>query len=165
MTLLLTSFTTWLPHQKSNSSDDLLEIISTEYRPQNYFLRQLPVNIDAASQQAIAIIEKIQPKGIVCCGMAESREQLTIESNAVYLENCLQTTLNLQGLISQLSYSAISHNAGKFVCEGLYYKILEYLEKYQLSIPCIFVHVPVLHQGNENIVVKDFQIILQYLTN
>ena len=165
MTLLLTSFTTWLPHQKSNSSDDLLEIISTQYISRNYFLRQLPVNIDSASNKAIAIIKQIQPKGIVCCGMAEYREQLTIESNAIYLENCLQTTLDLPALISQLSYSTISHNAGKFVCEGLYYKILEYLEKSQLSIPCIFVHIPVLHEGNENVIVKDFQIILEYLTN
>ena len=165
MTLLLTSFTTWMPHQKSNSSDDLLEIVASNNLSQDYFLRQLPVNIELASTQTLRVIKKTQPQGIICCGMAECRKQLSIESNATYNDNCLQTTLNLQALISQLSYTAISHDAGKFVCEGLYYRVLEYLEKSQLSIPCIFVHVPVLNLENKNIIVQDFQAILEYFSN
>ncbi|MDJ0742348.1 MAG: peptidase C15 [Xenococcaceae cyanobacterium MO_167.B27] len=164
MTLLLTSFTTWLAHQKSNSSDDLLAIIASKNTSKDYFLRQLPVDVDLASNLAIAILKKIQPQGIICCGMAESRKQLTIESNATCNENCLLTSLDLQPLISKLSHSAISHDAGKFVCEGLYYQVLQYLEKSDLSIPCIFVHVPILNKDNESIIVQDFQTILEYLS-
>ena len=165
MTLLLTSFTTWLTHHKSNSSDDLLDIVARNNTSQYYFLRQLPVNIDLASQKAISAIKTTQPQGIICCGMAESRNQLTIESNATYNDNCLKTTLQLQPLISKLSYTSISHDAGKFVCEGLYYRVLEYLEKSQLSIPCIFVHVPVLNRENKNIIVQDFQDVLEYFSD
>ena len=48
--VLLTSFQTWLEHQKSNSSDDLLNTISSSkiYNHESnslFFLRQLPVDI------------------------------------------------------------------------------------------------------------------------
>lgn len=163
MTLLLTSFATWLPHQKSNASDDLLEIVARKSTNKYYFLRQLPVDTNLASAKAIAIFKEVQPKGIICCGMAESRTQLTIESNATHGEKCLKTSLSLDILISKLSHTAISHDAGKFVCEGLYYRVLEYLEQLQISIPCIFVHVPILNKENTNLIFHDFQIILEHL--
>ncbi len=65
-------------------------------------------------------------------------------------------------MVSRLSHTQISHDAGKFVCEGLYYRVLKYLEQSQLFIPCMFVHVPVLTQENKNIIVQDFETILQY---
>ncbi len=55
MQLLLTSFRTWLPHQKSNSSDELLEIVATKSKDQYYFLRKLPVDLGLASRQAISL--------------------------------------------------------------------------------------------------------------
>jgi pyroglutamyl-peptidase len=89
MSLLLTSFTTWLPHQKSNASDDLLKIITRQDTTQYYFLRQLPVNVNLATIQTITAIKKFQPQGIICCGMVESRQYLTLESQASYQGNYL----------------------------------------------------------------------------
>ena len=162
MKLLLTSFRTWLPHQKSNSSDELLEIVATKSKDQYYFLRQLPVDVSLASREAISTIKKIQPQGVICCGMAEYREQLTIESSATFERNYLQTKVDLEFLISQLSHTKISHDAGKFVCEGLYYRVLKYLEQSKLFTSCIFVHVPLLTQENQKIIVQDFDIILKH---
>ncbi len=53
--LLLTSFQTWLPHQTSNSSDDLLEIIQKQQSNEDslFFLRNLPVNTELATQKVI----------------------------------------------------------------------------------------------------------------
>ena len=110
----------------------------------------------------ITTIKKIQPQGIICCGMAESRRQLTIESRASLEKNYLQTKVDLELLISQLSHTKISHDAGKFVCEALYYRVLKYLEQSELFTPCIFVHVPVLTQENKKIIVQDFDIILKH---
>jgi pyroglutamyl-peptidase len=60
--ILLTSFQTWLPHQTSNSSDDLLEeIAKLDISPSLTFLRQLPVDVSEASQLVIAKIEELQP--------------------------------------------------------------------------------------------------------
>jgi pyroglutamyl-peptidase len=164
MTLLLTSFTTWLTHQKSNSADDLLEIIERANIDNCCYLRQLPVEIKAASQKAIAIIEQIQPSAIICCGMAESRERLSIESNARCRDSCLYTAVNLPQLVSCLSNTSISHDAGQFVCEGLYYQVLDYLRSAHLDIPCLFVHVPVLTTNNKAVILQDFETILNFFT-
>jgi pyroglutamyl-peptidase len=51
--VLLTSFQTWLPYQKSNSSDDLLGVIELEQfsTASLFFLRQLPVAVKQASSK------------------------------------------------------------------------------------------------------------------
>ena len=160
--LLLTSFQTWLPHQKSNSSDDLLqEIVKSDL--QKYplaFLRKLPVDTTQASKMVIKKIQSWQPEGIVCCGMAESRTVLTVESHACLGETRLDTTVDLAKLINPLQCTEISHDAGKFVCEGLYYEVLTYLQREKLKSKCIFVHVPVITKDNVDEIMGEFMLIL-----
>ena len=160
--LLLTSFQTWLPHQKSNSSDDLLKTIK-QVDSNLYFVRKLPVNTNLAALQVIKAIEQIEPKGIICCGMAESRSQLTVESNAVCDRDCIFTQVNLDKLVTYLNNTNISHDAGKFVCEGLYYQILKYILVNQPNIQCIFVHIPTLDAGNFKIIQHDFMTIINFM--
>ncbi|MEC4802986.1 MAG: peptidase C15 [Jaaginema sp. PMC 1080.18] len=156
--LLLTSFQTWLPHQGSNSSDDLLGLMTTQTLSgvALTFLRKLPVDVELASQQAIAQIEALHPHWVVCCGMAESRSQLTIESNACWGDRQLRPSLNLQLLLHSLKNTQISHDAGKFVCEGLYFRVLSYFEAQGLPQSCIFVHVPILTAANSSEILQDF---------
>ena len=163
--LLLTSFQTWLPHQTSNSSDDLITTIKTQGCDfaSLFYLRQLPVDIEVASQKTLVAIAEIQPDGIICCGMAESRQHLTVESNAVCGDRCLYTWINLPELITSLSHTAISNDAGKFVCEGLYYQVLNYVRSLEKTIPSIFVHVPKLDLNNQEIILQDFYSIVRYL--
>lgn len=163
--ILLTSFDTWLPHHKSNSSDDLLNEISKLNEPSSFltFWRLLPVDINLSSSYVIAKINEFQPDTIICCGMAESRNQLTIESNAKCGDTLLKTQINLQELLTDLSSVEISDDAGKFVCEGLYYSVLNYIDKWQLNINCIFVHVPVLTEENIAEIVADFKLIIRKL--
>ncbi|MEL6438153.1 MAG: peptidase C15 [Cyanobacteria bacterium J06621_8] len=163
--ILLTSFQTWLPHHTSNSSDDLLVLLQQQHCNDTLnFLRQLPVDIQLASQKVISSINTLQPKGIICCGMAERRQTLTIESQARCQSECLQSVVNISELIESLSFTQISHDAGKFVCEGLYYQILNYLRGIPQTIPCIFVHVPILNQKNQELILQDLNLIIQYLT-
>ena len=160
--LLLTSFQTWLPHQKSNSSDDLLQEIA-KLNLQKYpltFLRQLPVDTSQASKLVIEKIQSLQPEGIICCGMAESRTLLTVESHACLGETRLDTTVDLTKLTNPLQCTEISHDAGKFVCEGLYYEVLTYLQRKKLKSKCIFVHVPVINEDNLDGIMEDFLLIL-----
>ncbi len=164
--ILLTSFQTWLPHQVSNSSDDLLEYIKSQEIKGVFFsfLRQLPVDISLASQQAIAAIDEIQPQVVICCGMAESRQQLTVESNARGKRGKLETTINLEKLVSQLSDTSISHDAGMFVCEGLYYQVLTHLQQSYPYSHGLFVHVPILTEINRFHIVREFNLILEKLS-
>ena len=162
--LLLTSFQTWLPHQNSNSSDDLLEIIEERADLDRYvFLRKLPVDTETAALKVIKTIETIKPKCVVCCGMAESRSQLTVESNAKCDRDCRFTRINVTELITRTDNTKISHDAGKFVCEGLYYQILNYLETNNLNISCVFVHVPRLKADNIKAIEQDFRAIINFL--
>lgn len=161
--ILLTSFQTWLPHQQSNSSDDLLkEVAKLDGCPHSLtFLRHLPVDIAQASERAIATIKELQPDIIICCGMAESRRLLSVESNASKGERVLKTPLDLDRLVDGLVRTTISHNAGKFVCEGLYYSVLHHLQTNNLKKHGLFVHVPVLNRDNVDTIVSDFELIMQ----
>ncbi|MEM8828253.1 MAG: peptidase C15 [Cyanobacteria bacterium P01_G01_bin.19] len=159
--ILLTSFQTWLPHQKYNSSDEILAQIqklnSSSYASL-YFLRHLPVNVELASQKLIAEIEYIQPDVIICCGMAEKRDKLTIESNACCCQECLYTAVDLTELCKKLVVTEISHNAGKFVCEGLYYQVLKHIQSQRRKTVCIFVHIPLLENLHPDLVLRDFHL-------
>lgn len=157
--ILLTSFTTWLPHQQSNSSDDLLDSISQLHHNLSLtLLRNLPVDVEQASSCVINKINESAPDIIICCGMAEGRNQLSIESNACCGESVLRTNIDLDLLVTDSIQ--ISHDAGKFVCEGLYYAVLKYIIDRQLKIKCIFVHVPILGE-NKLTLVENFMLILQ----
>lgn len=161
--ILFTSFTTWLPHQKSNSSDDLLQEIQIA-GDRNSFLRQLPVDIELASKSVISKIAELQPDIIICCGMAESRSQLTIEAKASDQDDILNTQVDLLSLIAGIDGIEISYDAGKFVCEGLYYSVLKHLQTSPLSTHCIFAHIPILSPDNLTAVKNSFLTVVQRLT-
>ncbi|MBD2439638.1 peptidase C15 [Nostoc sp. FACHB-110] len=162
---LLTSFDTWLSDQESNSSDDLLQEVSkVESIPHDLnFLRLLPVDVMLASSWVIQKIDQWQPDYIICCGMAASRQRLSVEVGANQGAIFLQSAVNLEKLVSGTVATDISKDCGKFVCEGLYYAVLDYLQEYQLTSRCIFVHVPVLNQDNFLPILADFLLIINNL--
>ncbi|BAZ17727.1 hypothetical protein NIES4071_96070 [Calothrix sp. NIES-4071] len=179
--LLLTSFDIWLPHHKSNSSDDLLEEVTQNHELQSALstMRKLPVDVKGAADQVIAKITETQPDYIICCGMAESRTQLSVESNARstpaytncsismlpsdYQETTLHPNVNLEELVAPCQAVEISHDCGSFVCEGLYYSVLDYLLKNSPKSKCIFIHVPILTENNIRVVVEDFLLVIDRL--
>lgn len=162
---VLTSFDTWLPHHKTNSSDDLLaEVAQLDSLPYDLtMLRLLPVDVQQASFLVIKKIHELNPDGIICCGMAEKRTLLSVEVGATREETLLQTKVDLEQLVAGAQAIEISHDCGKFVCEGLYYSVLDELRQHQLTIPCIFVHVPILTEENMPLILDDFLLILQRL--
>ncbi|MEH1826439.1 MAG: peptidase C15 [Nostoc sp.] len=163
--ILLTSFDIWLKDQQSNSSDDLLlEVTKLDLIPHDLtFLRQLPVDVQLASVQVMEKIKAIQPDYIICCGMAASRTQLSVEAVASYGEIVLQTEVDLEKLVAGAEAIEISYDCGKFVCEGLYYSVLAYLSQNKLTARCIFVHVPILNQENLMGILADFVLIINKL--
>lgn len=164
--LLLTSFTTWKPEQVSNSSDDLVGIIAskrasheTRHREQEY-LRQIPVDFDLAPRRVIHHIQYHHPKAVICCGMGESRKTLDLESTAVDEHIRLHPSLDLTWLSRGLESTQISNDAGRFVCNRLYYRVLSYLHHHAPDIPCVFIHVPRLTLQNRAAIVQDFQVVI-----
>lgn len=165
--ILLTSFQTWRSHQKSNSSDDLLREIEKKDLASGTltFLRKLPVDVFRASKEVITTIEQIQPDAIIGCGMAENRSVLTVESHARWKGDRLSTSVDLEKLVEGLSQTEISHDAGQFVCEGLYYHVLRHLGKSSLTSSCIFVHVPWLTAANISAILRDMSLIISRMVN
>ncbi len=126
------------------------------------FLRLLPVDIELASCCVITKINELQPDAVICCGMAESRSLLTIESTATCGDSRLTTLINLEQLVASDTIE-VSDDAGKFVCEGLYYSVLKYIIDHNLNIHCIFVHVPILTKQNLAEIVSDFKLIIHQI--
>lgn len=178
---LLTSFDIWLPNHKSNSSNDLLaEVTLVDSLPYALtWLPKLPVEVESAARLVIAKIDETQPDYIICCGMAESRLSLSVESNARSTarstisstdyfpvdvgETKLSTIVNLEQLVEGTTALDISHDCGLFVCEGLYYSVLDYLLTHSINSPCIFVHVPILTEANLSVILEDFLLIIHRL--
>jgi len=163
-TILITSFSTWKSHHITNSSDDLLHLLSErELGPFN-FLRKLPVEFELAPQHVLSRFNELRPKVLICCGMAEERTKLNIESRAVLDEQILQTSVDLDKLTADLLMTEISHDAGEFVCNTLYYKTLEHLSSQEESHHSIFVHVPVITEENKSLLMADFISIIERLS-
>jgi pyroglutamyl-peptidase len=164
-TVLVTSFATWLFHHSSNSSDDLLLNVNRSgwKGAQIHVLRQLPVELNLASSSVIKACEQLKPDLIICCGMAENRDRLSLESRAVVDGQALHTSIELEELVKDLRITEISHDAGNFVCNSLYYLLLNHLHKLQYRNRCLFIHVPILTAQNRWLVWTDFQIIVQRL--
>lgn len=159
--ILFTSFETWMPHQQSNASDDLLSAVLERDRfPKQHYLRKIPVDFELAPRIAIAKIAELQPDITICCGMAEMRQRLSIESNGKFQREVLRSRFNLEKLIDGTIATEISHDAGDFVCNHLYYSVLKYFDIHQRDQHCLFVHVPILTAQNLSGVVDDFSIIV-----
>ncbi|MBD2260208.1 peptidase C15 [Pseudanabaena sp. FACHB-2040] len=165
-TILLTSFAPWKADQRSNSSDDLL--VSLQQRqelPDNALLmRQVPVNFHLAPCHIIAKLVELRPAVLICCGMAEKRHCLSLELNGRYEDKTLKTALNLPELIAGTRLTEISHCAGTYVCNHLYFKVLEFIQRTRCSTQAIFIHVPPLNPLNQEFVAADFTLILQRLS-
>jgi pyroglutamyl-peptidase len=126
-------------------------------------LRKLPVDFQLAPKKVIACMQQLQPNLVICCGMAEQRSRLSVESNGKHEEEVLHTKVDLHPLIEDLPFTEISHNAGRFVCNYTYYSVLKHIQDHQLSTKCLFVHVPVLTQANLEPAIQDFSVLLERL--
>lgn len=161
--ILLTSFTTWKPHHTSNAADDLLAHISGDVSRSVHFLRGLPVDFARAPLQVLARFDELKPDVLVCCGMAEERHKLNVESQAVVDDVTTRTELDLEHLTRRLAMTEISHDAGDFVCNTLYFEMLNHLKMQQRQHHCLFAHVPVLGTHNVHGIKRDFLTLLQRL--
>jgi len=162
--ILLTSFDVWQPDQISNASDDLVqEVLERHLMPENVqVLRKIPVDFQLAPERVIAAMKQLTPDVVLCCGVGATRQKLNLESGATQTGQRLQTTLDLEQLSAGLPIAEISHDAGDFVCNGLYYALLEHLYESD-SIEALFLHVPVLAPETIDPIVLDFVSLLQRL--
>ena len=162
MTLLLTSFAPWKAHQSTNSADDLIALVQARNQlpSQTLLMRHLPVHFQLAPGQVLAALFKHRPAAVVCCGMAEKRSFLSLERYAHHRRDRLETALCLPDLCAARQWTTISHDAGNYVCNALYYQLLECVQRYTLPTQCLFIHVPPILAYNREPLVHDFSQVL-----
>lgn len=165
--VLITTFDTWLPHQKSNASDDLVLALKGESAlPQDcQVLHRLPVDVEAAFALIQAAVQDHAPDYILCCGMAEGRSRLNFELQAVCGDQVQRSPIPedyWNSLRTCWRCAELSEDAGQFVCNGLYFRLLDGREP--LGNPqVLFIHVPLLTQENRSDLMADFQLLVQRL--
>ena len=165
-TILATSFRTWLPHQVSNSSDDLLALLQTQPCADAIaFLRQLPVDTDLASQAIDDAIRTHAPRLVLCCGMAETRKCLSLERYACKGDTTLTTSLPLDTLVQPLAHTRISHDAGTYVCNDTYYRLLQTIQQTHITLQALFIHVPILTPLNQQQTLNDLCTLIATLSD
>jgi pyroglutamyl-peptidase len=163
--ILITTFSIWESHHTTNASDDLLHLLLEKELDSFHHLRSIPVDFELSHQHVLTRFDELKPKVLICCGMAEERSKLNIESRAVLDEQLLQTSLDLDILTADLPMTEISHDAGRFVCNTLYYKTLEHLSLQEEDHHCVFIHVPVLTEENKDQLLADFISIIERLNS
>lgn len=126
-----------------------------------YFLRKVIVDFDLAPQHVISTMVQLEPDITICCGMAEGRTELSIESHGKFRDEQLATQLNLEQLLEGTIATQISHDAGNFVCNHLYYSVLKYIQTAKLNHHCLFLHIPMLSEKNIDTIVQDFLTIVE----
>jgi pyroglutamyl-peptidase len=166
---LITTFTTWLPHQVSNAADDLVDRVAQAGLPEGTeLLRHLPVDSQASWTIVKAAMQRFRPTRIIACGMAESRDRLCLEQQARREGRIRRSAIDLAPWAAQLQGGEQSFDAGDFVCNDLYFSILEAIA--QNSCWCdtraLFLHVPPLQNLGDDgdRLVQDFQTLLTLLT-
>lgn len=161
--ILITTFSTWKAQHTSNSSDELLQLLIERNVGTFHSLRKLPVDFELAPRQVLHSFNALLPRMVVCCGMAEERTRLSIESRAILDDQAVETRVNLEALTADLAITEISHDAGDFVCNTLYFRVLAHLHSRQQLHDSIFVHVPLLTAENREQLAADFTTILERL--
>jgi len=150
--------------------------------PDAVWMRQVPVSFDLAPIRVESEIRRSRPRTVICCGMAEKRTRLSVErlarryvdrenyrsahlsahlenqvSNAVRpAANILQTSVNVERAIAGTVLSEISEDAGTYVCNHLYYSVLDLVEKVDWEMSGVFIHIPVLNSDNQTVILQDF---------
>ncbi len=128
-------------------------------------VRALPCVYDRSVEEFAAAYQRIKPSAVVMTGQAARRGVVCVErcarnvSSATAIDNSgapgppvlggpqvIVTTVDVVGIAKAIRAAGIaarvSTNAGDYVCNHLYYRVLRLLAQIGPTVPAIFLHVP-----------------------
>lgn len=164
MKILLTGFKPF----GENESNPTLEIIEQlkKQRKENIETLQLDVFYDADGKKVIEEIKRSNPALVLSFGLAGGRDKICFEAQAENLRNAsiadnqgiilknekineegmpfYQSNIDINKLNQAFKYPdfKISYSVGTYVCNDVYYQVLDYIYREKLLIACGFIHVP-----------------------
>lgn len=151
VTILITGFAPW-GTQRVNPSGEIAQALGGHV---------LPVEYGAAVRKLRRLLKRHRPRTLLMTGLASGRKRISLEAVALNVDHddaprrhrrwrrsiraggplALAARLPLDALLQGLRKAgipaAISHHAGTFVCNHLFYEALT-----AFPGPCGFVHVP-----------------------
>lgn len=136
----------------------------------------LPVQYEAATRKLIDLINQLKPQALIQLGVWDMAENFRLEQQArnhVYSDAAdtagnkpasaevqpggteeLATRLPLKTISKQLAQKKIpfhlGENAGEYICNFTFYKVLDYLRQSGLATLAGFIHIPVFKNGQQN---------------
>ncbi|WP_052050962.1 hypothetical protein [Leptolyngbya sp. KIOST-1] len=163
--MLLTTFAPWRAHQCSNAADDLVAHLQQHHHIPlgTTVVRHIPVSFELAPIRVVAKLVELRPAVVVCCGMAEKRRHLHLERYGKNGEDWLATALPLDSLLLGTHLTSISEDAGTYVCNHLYHRLLGSIAQHRWPIHALFVHIPPLTPATQPLLAYDLTLILKRL--
>lgn len=139
--------------------------------------RQLSCAFDLAAEQLAEYLEEFQPVIVLNIGQAGGRQNISLEKVAINLidariadnlgnqpidevisqngATAYFTNLPLKAISYELTQNgipnAISYSAGSFVCNYVFYQLMELIERRNLAIQGGFIHIPYLPEQVVNL--------------
>lgn len=131
---------------------------------------EVPTVFHESIKAAVQAIERHQPAAVICVGQAGGRTQITPERVAINIDDAripdnrgnqpvdepivpagpaaYWSRLPIKRMVQEMHKAgipaAVSNTAGTFVCNHLFYGIMDYLERRAPQIRGGFVHIPYL---------------------
>ena len=130
--------------------------------------RVLPVEYGTAGDLLIDWIRELRPERIICCGLAAASRAVRVETIAFNLDDSpfpdnagiirenrrictaapasLRATLPVERIITDCSARGIavesSDDAGRYVCNHVFFRLMNELREARLPIAAGFIHLP-----------------------
>jgi pyroglutamyl-peptidase len=139
-------------------------------------IQEVPTVFHEAIKVVAQAIELHQPDVVICVGQAGGRTQITPERVAINLDDAripdnkknqpidehiveggpvaYWSTLPVKRIVHHMKEAgipaAVSHTAGTFVCNHLFYGLMNYLEKHAPQVRGGFIHIPFIPEQTVN---------------
>ncbi|MGV7208689.1 pyroglutamyl-peptidase I [Oxalobacteraceae bacterium A2-2] len=134
--------------------------------------RQLPCVFGKSSQVLHQAIEELQPSVVIAVGQAGGRSDLSVERVAINIDDApipdneqrqpidqpvnvngpaaYFSTLPVKAIVAALRErglpASVSHSAGTFVCNHVFYSLLHQSDEWGTTMRAGFIHIPYLPQ-------------------
>lgn len=166
-TILVTAFEPF-GGKKTNASYEAVRLLPEELCGFAVRKELLPVVFGKAGERVVSLVEELSPSLVLCTGVAGGRKAVTPEKIAVNWRQAripdnegnqpeaeridpagpdgIFSGLPVERIVEELrekGYPAeVSYTAGTYVCNDVFYLLMDHLRKTGREIPAGFIHVP-----------------------
>ena len=167
MKILITGFKPF-NNEKINPSAQLLSELDINFN--NYEINTLLLDVlyQKDSERLLAKIKELKPDYVLMLGQAGGRNCISLEYCALNIRNAsipdnhgklithekikengplaYNTNIDIENLLQLDPNIKISYNCGTFICNDIYYNTLDLIYSNNLSIKCLFIHIPYIYE-------------------